>query len=139
MKKLYTLVVLFFIGFIGNAQIINIPDANFKYELLISNTANGTAQDLDGNNLAIDANGNNEIEVSEALQVSFLNLNFKGINSLTGLAYFTNLKTLDCSGNPITVLDVSTLTLLENLHCEYANINSLNLNVIIPIHPRLVN
>lgn len=128
MKKLYTLVIVIFTGFIGHAQIINIPDANFKQELLISNTANGTAQDLDGNNLAIDANGNNEIEVSEALQVSFLNLNFKAINSLTGLAYFTNLKTLDCSGNPLTVLDVSTLTLLENLHCEYANINSLNLN-----------
>ena len=39
MKKLYTLLFLVY-GFIANAQIVNIPDANFKAKLLSANASN---------------------------------------------------------------------------------------------------
>ena len=42
MKKLYTLLFLVY-GFITNAQIVNIPDANFKAKLLSASASNGVA------------------------------------------------------------------------------------------------
>ena len=57
-----------------NAQIINIPDSNFKSRLLLSTITNSIAQNAAGNNIKIDANNDNEIQVSEALQVVRLSL-----------------------------------------------------------------
>ncbi len=34
MKKLYALLIVTLIGFVGKAQIVTIPDANFKAKLL---------------------------------------------------------------------------------------------------------
>lgn len=119
------------------AQIVNIPDANFKAYLV--------------GNPAINTNGDNEIQVSEASSFTGeINVSNKGISLLSGIEYFTeitglncsgitvdeygynespngqieslnlsqniHLKTLNCSGNRLTTLDIS-----KNLQLEYLN------------------
>ena len=83
MKKLY---ILFFltIGFLANAQIINFPDANLKAKLLSANSSNSIAQDLLGNYIRIDTNLDGNIQLSEALNVSYLDISFSNIYSLEG-------------------------------------------------------
>ena len=72
MKNLILTAFLMLLGFL-QAQIITIPDANFKAKLLSSNTTtNVVARDENYQPLIIDANGNDEIEVNEALQVRYL-------------------------------------------------------------------
>lgn len=130
MKKLYTLLVVTFIVFTANAQIVNIPDANFKAKLLLASPSNTIAANALNVSIKIDANNNNEIEVSEALQVARLNVYSSGISSLTGLASFTNLHLLNCSDNQITSLDLTGLNSLVNLVCAYNQIPELNFGAI---------
>ncbi len=127
MKKLYFL-FFFTIGLLANAQIVNIPDANFKAKLLESNTTNYIALDLVGNSFQIDSNSNGEIEVNEASQVGSLILNNSFISSLTGIEYFSNLTELYCEVNLLTSLDFSMLTNLQILHCTQNPLTSLNVN-----------
>ena len=132
MKKLYFLFFLT-IGFLGNAQIVNIPDANFKYRLLSANTSNIIAQNLSGNNFKIDSNYDGEIQVSEALQVKRLYVapiyaSDPDINDLTGIEAFTNLEYLECSNNQLTNLNISQNTRLKELKCGTNNLTSLNLS-----------
>jgi Leucine-rich repeat (LRR) protein len=118
MKKLYFLFVTAFIGCISNAQIINIPDANFKTRLLQSSTTSSIAKDNFGASIKIDTNNDNEIQVSEALLVYRLTVSYAAIADLTGLGSFTNLKQLFCENNQLTSLNVSPLTQLELLNCQ---------------------
>jgi len=121
MKKLNCFFfTLLFVNFL-NAQIINIPDANFKTKLLQANSSNEIAKDEEGNNITIDTNGDGEIQAIEALPVFWLNINGGGIythsiNDLTGLEAFTNLTYLDVGGNThLTSIDASYLTNLTEL------------------------
>lgn len=84
-----------------NAQIVNIPDANFKAKLLAANTSNNfIAKNLQGVNVAIDTNNDGEIQLSEAQNIgelSFagsLSYNMNTITSIIGIKSFTNLKKL---------------------------------------------
>jgi hypothetical protein len=74
MKKLYFFLLIAINVFVSNAQIVTIPDANFKTKLLASSTSNTIARNSMGSNIKIDANSDNEIQVSEALQVGYLNV-----------------------------------------------------------------
>ncbi|MEZ4817303.1 MAG: T9SS type A sorting domain-containing protein [Flavobacteriaceae bacterium] len=100
------------------AQIVTIPDVNFKNKLL-------------NHNPVIDTNSNGEIEVAEAEAVGFP-LNVSGaippIVDLTGIEAFTHLEQLNCAGNQIETLDLSSNTLLWNLDCGYNAINDINLS-----------
>jgi hypothetical protein len=59
MKKIYLFfLILLFAG--SNAQIVNIPDANFKAKLLSANSTNGVAKNAAGQNMVIDGNSNGE-------------------------------------------------------------------------------
>ena len=60
--------------------------------------------------------------------VSELNFAGMGIEDLTGIKYFTNLQTLNCSRTKITKLDVSGLTKLEALDCYESYLSSLNVS-----------
>ena len=86
-KKLFF--ILFFLTGIANAQIVNIPDANFKAKLLEADVTNNIA-----GNLKIDTNDNGEIEVSEAVLITMLNLSNSSISNLTGIQDFINLQSL---------------------------------------------
>lgn len=117
-----------------NAQVINFPDVNFKNKLLSSNSTNQIAKNLDGNYFKIDANLNGEIEVSEALEVSYLDLSNSGIQNMMGILNFSMLKYLDCSNsggvnyNQLTVLNVSGMTNLESINStSNYQLSSLNL------------
>jgi conserved repeat domain len=99
MKNLLLLLVLTF-ATVSQAQTIAFGDVRLKNKLLYSDVTNATAKDVNGNQIKIDANGNNEIEVSEAQAVYQLDLNVvqtvlaNTYNSVAGLENFVNLRKL---------------------------------------------
>ena len=129
MKKIY-LFCLLFVSVFSSAQVINFPATNFKLKLLESSPTNQIAKNLSNNYFKIDVNNNNEIEISEALQVSYLDINNSSQYNITGIESFTNLTNLNCSNNYITNLNLSHLSNLINLNCannQLANLNITNL------------
>lgn len=118
MKKKLLYLLLLFSG-IASAQIVNIPDANFKNRLLTANTSNGIAKDENGVAVKIDQNNDYEIQESEALLVWELSLFSAGMADATGLEYFTNLRSLECANNSdLVYLDLSSLINLEDFNCD---------------------
>jgi hypothetical protein len=97
MKNLFSIftVCMLFLN-AASAQIVNIPDANFKYALTslhcVDTNADGYV-DADA-----DTNNDGQISVAEALAVIWLNVGSRNITSLEGIQYFTNLQTLRCEG-----------------------------------------
>lgn len=69
---------------------------------------------LDADNLA-------KVEAVERLYLENMNL-----TDLSGIEYFTNLKTLSCNNNNLQVLDVSKLKSLKTLRCSSCGLTSLN-------------
>jgi Leucine-rich repeat (LRR) protein len=119
MRSLFLLFLVICISFCSNAQIVSIPDVNFKDILLLSEPSNSIAKDLSGNNIAIDANNDGEIQVIEALEVFYLNVsNYNNISDLTGIQAFSNLIGLRCESNQLTNLDVTQNIALESLSCS---------------------
>lgn len=110
-------IVLFFsvLACFCNAQVINIPDRNFKTALM-----NTKCIDVNGDWIAdvdIDRNDDGEIQLEEALQVTRLELLNKEIASLEGIEHFKNLTKLDISFNPLVELELPQNTNLEELSC----------------------
>jgi hypothetical protein len=139
MKKLYFLLFLT-IGFLANSQIINFPDIEFKNKLLSANPTVSIAKDVNSNNIKIDSNNNNEIEVSEALAVYYLDANNIGLNpninnyitDLSGLNYFVNLQYFDFTFNRVESYDFSNLINLVTLKMNYnSTLNNINLSNLI--------
>ena len=138
MKKIYFTLVTFLFLAVANAQIVNIPDANFKAKLLAaspSNTIASTATPVYNfpndtwtvsSYHKIDTNNDGEIQVSEAQTIKFLNVNFSSITNIAGIASFTNLIYLDCGDNQITILNEQGLTSLKALNCRFNQLSSLN-------------
>jgi hypothetical protein len=137
MKKIYFL-VLTFCFFNGlSAQIVDIPDANFKALLLSSNTTNSIAKGEYNQSLKIDANNNGEIEVSEALLVKELNFGFfqynyeSPIRDLKGIQSFINLEYLSFQFLPkLTSVNLNTLTKLKSLSISNCSITSFNASLL---------
>lgn len=98
-----------------NAQVVNIPDANFKAYLV--------------GNLAINTNGDGDIQVSEATAFTGpINCYTKNIADLRGIEAFVNLKGLYCGDNPLTGIDLSNNTALEILSCYNDGLSSLDVS-----------
>jgi Leucine-rich repeat (LRR) protein len=103
----------------AQAQIVNIPDANFKAALV--------------GNASINTNMDAEIQVSEAAAYTgAIHVSQLGITDLTGIEAFVLLDSLDCSNNQIAGLDVSANIGLKYLDCSGAlvffpsNLSSIN-------------
>lgn len=128
MKKLYSLLVFVFLGFIGNAQIVTIPDANFKAKLLAANQFNSIAKDNLGQSITIDTNSDGQIQDNEALAVYDLRVYNSNISNLTGIESFTNLRYLDCGNNQLSSLNVTSLSNLNQLFCRINHLSSLNVS-----------
>ena len=112
MKKLLLLLALPMIGF---GQNVNIPDANFKAALV--------------GNIAINTNGDNEIQVSEASVFSgTINVYSLNIFTLSGIEAFVSLTVLFCQNNPLTSLDVSGCPALTSLSCQDSQLTSLDVS-----------
>lgn len=128
MKKLYFIFIFsFFIG-VSYSQVISFNDDTFKSKLLESNAGNFIAQNLNGDYFAIDVNSNNQIEESEALLVSALDISNATISSLNGISFFTNLISLNCENNLLSGLNVSNLNNLTLLNCSNNQLANLNVN-----------
>jgi uncharacterized repeat protein (TIGR01451 family) len=114
MKYIFTAMLLMATCF-STAQIVNIPDANFKAVLI---------------RLGVDANNDGEIQQAEADAVAHIEIvstwNLP-VSDLTGIRSFTNLETLSCTQNPVTVLDVSGLANLQSLNCTWNQISTVNI------------
>ncbi|MGH2665395.1 T9SS type A sorting domain-containing protein [Flavobacterium sp.] len=129
MKKQYFLLLALGLFTGVNAQVITIPNANFKAKLLAASPSNQTAKNLAGDYFKIDANSDGEIQQSEALNVSFLSVtNSSLITDLTGISYFTNITSLICNGNRLTSLSLINNTALTNLDCSGNSLESLNVS-----------
>lgn len=129
MKNLL-LSLLLFTGMV-KAQIVNIPDANFKAKLLSADVFNQIAYDFNNLPIKIDNNSNGEIEISEALSVKNLFVESSNIGSLIGLTSFINLNAFTCSNNAITTLNVTGLNNLTILYCDGNQLTSINvLNLV---------
>uniref|UniRef100_UPI00262B9265 InlB B-repeat-containing protein n=1 Tax=uncultured Tenacibaculum sp. TaxID=174713 RepID=UPI00262B9265 len=122
MKKIYFILLLLSTVFSINAQIVNIPDANFKDALL-------------NHSPVIDTNVDGEIQVSEAEALtSILKISdgfSTNIKDLTGLEAFINLTNLDLfgfSGLNTTTIDVSSLTELTTLSLLHCKLSSLDVS-----------
>ena len=129
MKKISILILVLAFQFVG-AQNINFQDVNFKNALLdlpINYNSSGTVYPM------IDANNDDEITQAEAQLVQKLNLNYVELNDLTGLQYFTNLKSFESLFFNGTSFVYPTLTNLENVTLSNAvtglsNLVNLNLS-----------
>ena len=139
MKKLYFLFFLI-IGFLGNAQIVNIPDASFKAQLLAANPSSSIASNeipspySVNTYCSIDTNGDGEIQVVEAQNIKWLKLSnlIHRINDLTGIEYFTNLNYIDVSNNNLITIDFSQNTSLKVIIAHYNyQLTSINVNGLI--------
>lgn len=98
------------------AQIVNIPDPNFKTALLDYSPT-------------LDTNGDGEIQVSEAEAFGgALFVDNKDISDLTGIEAFINIVNLGVWNNNITSLDLSSNTALIELGCGSNPITSLNVS-----------
>lgn len=99
------------------SQIITFPDPIFKSKLIDE---------------GVDTNNDGEIQESEALEITNLNVNSaqseSKIINLEGIAYFTNLSILNCGSNLLSSLDVSALINLEILKAYNNQLTSINVN-----------
>lgn len=125
--KLLPLFLLLVTTFL-NAQIVNIPDPNFKMACVNFNVV-----DFDGDGLPesdVDTNNDGEIQVSEAEAVQFFFPRSANIASLEGIEAFVNLTKLNCSQNALTSLDISQNILLEELGCFFNDLTSLDVSML---------
>lgn len=106
--------LVFFLLFTGmvKAQIVNIPDANFKGRLI---------------SLGFDTNNDGDIQLTEAENITMLNVSESNTSDLTGIMSFSNLTILYCSYNTISDLNVSGLSNLQILDCSNNQLTSINL------------
>ena len=105
MKNLYIHLITLLVFTFSNAQIVDIPDANFKNALVNTNCVDTNG---DGNvDSDADINNDGEIQVSEAEAVLYLNVTSENISSLEGIQSFINLEDLLCGSNNITSLNLS--------------------------------
>lgn len=113
--KLNYLTIIFLVLFNSSyAQIVDIPDANFKDALL-------------NHNPPIDTNNDGEIQVSEAEVVISLNVEIRAINSLEGIQSFINIEILNISYNySLPSLNISQNTKLKELYCQFCQISNID-------------
>lgn len=125
MKKQYLFLFIFYsIGCSLSAQIVNIPDANFKDALI--NERCGYLFGINGIQY-IDANSDGEIQVSEAQNVRHLQVIDKDIVSMEGIAAFSNLEVIDCRLNSgLQSIDISQLGDLKTFRAESCSLMSLD-------------
>ncbi|WP_299242226.1 T9SS type A sorting domain-containing protein [uncultured Aquimarina sp.] len=133
MKLYYLLIFLGLSSSISiNAQIVDIPDANFKNalinDLVVDTDLNGS-YDADA-----DTNNDGEIQVSEAQAVQRLRVARFNIQSLEGIQSFTNLLRLDCNGNELTTIDVSQNLQMEYLSCGDNKLIDLDISQNTSLH-----
>lgn len=100
---------------ITRTQALFIPDANFERALV---------------NQKIDSDGviNGQMSPIDAAKVTILNVSNLNIKDLTGIQAFSKLKSLDCSKNSLSILEIDKLSELTRLTCNANQITILNVS-----------
>lgn len=127
MKNLFLLFLLF--TSMVKAQIVNIPDANFKAFLLNTSVTPCAYNQLD-NAISVDTNSDGEIQITEAASVYKLVIDNKTMQNLNGIESFTNLTRIEITNNTqLTSVNLTGLSNLVNVKI-YGNavLNSVNFN-----------
>ncbi|MDC8105148.1 T9SS type A sorting domain-containing protein [Chryseobacterium sp. B21-037] len=100
---MYKMLFIFCVSFscMAYSQNLNFTDAKFKALLLTSGPGSQIAKDINGNNIKIDANGDGQIQLTEAQQVKTLNIKFNVLptynslpNQITDALLFPNVEEL---------------------------------------------
>ena len=65
---------------------------------------------------------------AEIRNITVMDVSEKEIKSLKGIEYFTALRTLNCSDNELTELDISGNTALDTLDCRYNELTALDVS-----------
>lgn len=125
MKKLLLLVLTLALSQLATAQIVNIPDANFKAALL-STSSNMRINGELNYSFHLDRNNNYELDLDEALLVTSLEIKGTNISDLTGLEAFGNLTYLSCINTGISNLDVTKNLKLVELACGSSPITNID-------------
>ncbi|MFN1217428.1 T9SS type A sorting domain-containing protein [Chryseobacterium kwangjuense] len=136
MKKIYFIILMMFVGAF-QAQVISIPDSYLKSKLLTY----GTASNSGGTYITLDANGDGEIQVSEAALVYKLNINdlTDAVTSLSGLNQFPNLTELTLTNPNLTTYHLvfsnyPNLQIIKFLGGQAANVTIENCNALTLAH-----
>jgi hypothetical protein len=124
MKNHYLFFILLFVTLTSNAQIVDIPDTNFKNALL-------------NHDPIIDTNNDGEIQESEAESVTVMYVADKNISSLEGIQSFILLELLSCYNNQLATINLSNNSALRILECY--NNNLLNLDLSLNIELQLLH
>lgn len=140
MKKIY-FSALFLTQLAINAQIVNIPDPNFKALLLAASPTVQIAKTnpLSNTYVKIDTNNDGEIQVSEAEAIKSLNIfntraayytQYNSLASLEGISAFRNVESLILGQFPsLTTANFNNLTQLRLLSLtDCQNLTSINLS-----------
>ena len=113
MKRLYFAFMLVLAVFnTGKAQYVTIPDPTFVSWL----QSNGYAACMNGNQL--------DTTCGAVLGATVMRCYALPIRDLTGVQYFKNLNTLDCSNDSLYVIPSLPTSLIE-FHCQSNNLSSL--------------
>ncbi|WP_296382881.1 fibronectin type III domain-containing protein [Winogradskyella sp.] len=97
------------------AQIVDIPDANFKTALL-------------NHNPTIDTNGDSEVQVTEAQNYNgILNVAALEITDLTGLGSFISIVELVCNNNSLTAIELPNSAALQKINCAANSLSELDI------------
>lgn len=125
--KLFFGICYFVFGiFFVQAQIVNIPDANFKNALVNTNCVDTNGDGFGDDD--VDTNNDGEIQMAEAKLVEVLIVDNKSIENLTGIEAFTNINFLDCSFNSLETLSLSSNILLRFLNASYNLLEEISLS-----------
>jgi len=94
-----------------NSEYVIIPDVNFEKALI---------------QYKIDDVQDGKVLRASVLKVTILSILESGIKDLTGIGEFVNLKSLDCSNNELTNLDVGKNIALTRLVCSFNQLSNLD-------------
>ena len=135
MKKIYFLFV-FLLSTVIFGQNINFPDANLKAKLLSFNPSQPNVINIAGYPIAIDANGDGEIQIAEAAVVKKLKFSSVGnITNLSGLELFSQLTELEISyctfSLGIILNNYPSLQQLNIYSSSFGSLEILNCNSLI--------
>jgi hypothetical protein len=133
MKTIYYIITFFLaINFNCLSQNITFSDPIFKDVLVSITPSSNRARNLLNQLTRVDLNQDGEIQISEALNISRLNLNRwpndPMISNLSGSEYFTNLKSINIAGHNVSAFNFPMLTLMETLDLQNNPISSVDVS-----------
>ncbi|MBO4641446.1 MAG: hypothetical protein J5661_01110 [Bacteroidaceae bacterium] len=115
-KYIYAFIATICLPLCAQAQLLELTSDNFPDDKFLAFVS------------TFDTDGEEGLSEAEILAVTSMDCSNLKIADLTGIEYFSNLETLDCSNNKLTSLEVTPLEKLVKLNCHH-NKNLASLTV----------